>query len=95
MSLEDLVIGEIEEVEELPEKFKKKPKKASNYDILFDNIDSKLQNSDIISFSIKEPFTVQGVRVGIARRLRLKNRKGEWKTYSDKEERKIFVQKMS
>ena len=95
MSLEDIVVGEVEELEELPEKLKKKPKKVLLYDILFDTIDSKLQNTgDVVSFSIKDPFKPQGAKIAITRRLRLKERKGEWKTYWDKEENKVFVQKI-
>lgn len=96
MSLEDLVAGEIEETE-VPEKLKEADKRRQKmYDALFDAIDPKLKNvGDAVSFSLKEgvnPRAVMGP--AIRSKLREKGRSGEWTSWWDEEEKKIYVEKV-
>ncbi|MCK4953382.1 hypothetical protein KAS14_06330 [Candidatus Bathyarchaeota archaeon] len=96
MSVEDIVVGEIEEAE-VPERLKIAVKRRQMiHDALFNSLDPKLKNvGDAVSFSIKEGVNSREVRgPAIRYKLREKGRDGEWNTYWDEEEKKIYVEKV-
>ena len=98
MSLEKIILGEVEETE-IPEKMKIEKKASARrekgFDLLFASIDSKLKKvGDVVSFSLKEGIDPRMMRgPGLGRRLG-RDRRGEWETFWDAETKKMYVQKV-
>ena len=104
MSLEDVIIGEVEETE-LPEKMKREIREReyrwADQAVLFECIDSILKKvGDAVSFSLKEGInprdedTASSVRGGLRWNLSNRGRRGEWETFWDAEAKKMYVEKV-